>query len=181
MMEDKIKITIPSIEIKEVEIGSQIVKVNPNITLEQTEIIMKDLRENVLNNPEIQDKYLFLNMRYIRDVLDLCTNIDVEELEGEDFNSPALYDLCINIENFIFIEECVEKEYDKWALENTIGLLGDKMPSSTDMELSMNKLSETIENLPEDKLELISKSIVWNNMPALGKQVAPATHITEGE
>ena len=40
----------------------------------------------------------------------------------------------------------------------------------------MKNLSETIDNLPEDKLELISKSIVWNNMPALGQQVAPAEH-----
>ena len=40
----------------------------------------------------------------------------------------------------------------------------------------MNKLAETIENLPEDKLELIGKSIVWNNMPALGQQILPAEH-----
>ena len=42
----------------------------------------------------------------------------------------------------------------------------------------MKKLSETIEKLPEDKLELISKSIVWNNMPVLGNQIAPAEHIS---
>lgn len=175
-MEDKIKITIPSNEVKEVDFGTNKIKINSYITLEQSSIILEDLRDNILNNDEVKDKYLYLITRYVRNVLELCTNVDVEELDGEDLNSPALYTLFENIENFYFVEECVEKEYEKWILENTIGLLGNKMPSSEDMELSMNKLSETIDNLPKDKLELISKSIVWNNMPALGKVAAPATH-----
>ena len=72
----------------------------------------------------------------------------------------------------------LEKEYDKWVIENCFGIIANKLPTAAEMEASMAKLSETIENLPDDKLELIGKSIVWNNLPALGQQIAPASHIS---
>lgn len=173
----RVKITLPENTQREVTIGEKIVKVDSYISLEKYDAIVNDIKEVILYNPKIENKYAFVFMRYIRNVLDLCTNIDVTELSGEDFNSPVILDMLESyIRNFTDVESFIEKEYDRWVMENCFGILAKKIPDSKDMEISMNKLAETIEKLPEDKLELISKSIVWNNMPALGQQVAPAEH-----
>ena len=173
----RVKITLPENTQREVEFGEKIIKVDSYISLEKYDTIISDIKSTVLYNSEIENKYAFVFVRYIRDVLDLCTNIDVTELSGEDFNSPAILDLLESyIRNFTDMESFIEKEYDRWVMENCFGILANKIPDSKDMEESMNKLAETIENLPEDKLELIGKSIVWNNMPALGQQILPAEH-----
>lgn len=177
IMGRRVKITLPENTQREVEFGEKIIKVDSYISLEKYDTIISDIKSTVLYNSEIENKYAFVFVRYIRDVLDLCTNIDVTELSGEDFNSPAILDLLESyIRNFTDMESFIEKEYDRWVMENCFGILANKIPDSKDMEESMNKLAETIESLPEDKLELIGKSIVWNNMPALGKQIAPAEH-----
>ena len=173
----RIKITLPENTQQEVKVGEKIVKIDSYISLEKCDTIISDIKSMVLYNSEIENKFALIYPRYIKDVLDLCTNIDTAELGGEDLNSPALEELLkTNLINFERIYECIKKEYDKWVMENCFGILAHKLPSVEDMEKSMKNLSETIDNLPEDKLELISKSIVWNNMPALGQQVAPAEH-----
>ena len=173
----RVKITLPENTQKEVTVGEKAIKIDSYISLEKYDTIINDIKEVVLYNPKIENKYAFVFMRYIRDVLDLCTNIDITELSGEDFNSPVILDMLESyIRNFTDVESFIEKEYDRWVMENCFGILAKKIPDSKDMEISMNKLAETIEKLPEDKLELISKSIVWNNIPALGQQVAPAEH-----
>lgn len=174
----KVKIILPKFDVKEVEFCDKNVKINTHITLENYETILEDIKSTILYNNEAADKYGLLHLRYIKDILDLCTNIDTSSLEGEDLSSQLFVDLlCDNIDNYYGVQEWIEKEYNRWMIENCFGVLGNKLPSSSDMEKSMKNIAETIENLPEDKLELISKSIVWNNMPALGKQVAPATHV----
>ena len=173
----RIKITLPENTQQEVKVGEKIVKIDSYISLEKCDTIISDIKSTVLYNSEIENKFALIYPRYIKDVLDLCTNIDTAELGGEDLNSPVLEELLkTNLINFERIYECIKKEYDKWVMENCFGILVHKLPSVEDMEKSMKNLSETINNLPEDKLELISKSIVWNNMPALGQQVAPAEH-----
>ncbi len=174
----KVKIILPKYDIKEVEFCDKNVKVNAHITLGNYETILEDIKSTILYNNEVEDKYGLLHLRYIKDILDLCTNIDTSNLEGEDLSSQLFIDLLRdNIDNYRDVQECIEKEYDKWVMENCFGVLANKLPTTKDMEQSMKNIADTIENLPEDKLELISKSIVWNNMPALGKQVAPATHV----
>lgn len=176
-MARRVKIILPDIKEKEIEIGEKTIKVSSEITLEQYEKIVEDIKDNVLYNTEIEDKYTLLRLRYIKNVLELCTNIDVDNIEAEALNSSYLRDILTeNIINFSRIEKYLDKEYDKWVMENCFGILAHKIPDSKDMEKSMNKLSETINQLPEDKLEMIAKSIVWNNMPALGNTVVPATH-----
>ena len=161
IMGRKVKITMPEISQKEIEISGKSVKINSLISLENYETIAED------------------KMRYIKDVLELCTNIDTTDLEGEDFNKIyAAGFLAENIINFNDTLKSLEKEYDKWVIENCFGIIANKLPTAAEMETSMAKLSETIENLPDDKLELIGKSIVWNNLPALGQQIAPASHIS---
>lgn len=180
----KVKIELPEITTKEVEICGKTVKVEPIITLEKYEIILNDIKETVLYNEEVSDKLGIMHARTIRDVLELCTNIDISGFEAENFNCSELSNFVYdNIDNIFTIEEYLEKEYDKYVMESCFGVLANKLPSTQDMEESMKRISETIENIPDDKLEMISKSIVWNNMPALGQQMAPATHINaiEGE
>lgn len=178
VMGRKVKITLPELKVNEVKINDKKIKINAHITLENYEEIISDIKSVILYNSEVEDKYCLLRARYIKDLLEICTNIDTSDFESEDYNSCFFRDLFFdNIDNFIQVEMCIEKEYDKWVMENCFGIIANKMPSSQDMEKSMKSLAETIENLPEDKLELISKSIVWNNMPALGQQIAPAQHI----
>ena len=118
-----------------------------------------------------------LKIRFIRDVLELCSNIDISELSGEDFNSTELEELVYsNIDNAYEVKDYLEKEYDKYIMENCFGKIAAKMPTAKELEESMDKISKTINELPTDKLELISKSIVWNQMTALGKLTAPAEH-----
>ena len=73
-------------------------------------------------------------------------------------------------------KDYLEKEYDKYIMENCFGIIAAKMPTAKELEESIDKISKTINELLTDKLELISKSIVWNQMPALGKLTAPAEH-----
>lgn len=173
----KIKISIPKIEQKEVEICGVKVKIDSKISLEKYGKISEDIKNLILYNSEVVDKYAMLRVRFIRDVLELCSNIDISKLSGEDFNSTELEDLVYsNIDNAYEIKDYLEKEYDKYIMENCFGIIAAKMPTAKELEESMDKISKTINELPTDKLELISKSIVWNQMPALGAIAAPAKH-----
>ena len=173
----KIKISIPKIEQKEVEICGVKVKIDTIISLEKYEKISEDIKNIILYNSEVSDKFAMLRVRFIRDVLELCSNIDISELSGEDFNSTELESLVYsNVDNVYEIQDYLEKEYDKYIMENCFGIIAAKMPTAKELEESMDKISKTINELPTDKLELISKSIVWNQMPALGAIAAPAKH-----
>lgn len=173
----KIKISIPKIEQKEVEICGVKVKIDSKISLEKYGKISEDIKNLILYNSEVVDKYAMLRVRFIRDVLELCSNIDISKLSGEDFNSTELEELVYsNIDNAYEMKDYLEKEYDKYIMENCFGIIAAKMPTAKELEESMDKISKTINELPTDKLELISKSIVWNQMPALGKLTAPAEH-----
>ena len=173
----KIKISIPKIEQKEVEICGVKVKIDSKISLEKYGKISEDIKNLILYNSEVVDKYAMLRVRFRRDVLELCSNIDISKLSGEDFNSTELEELVYsNIDNAYEVKDYLEKEYDKYIMENCFGIIAAKMPTAKELEESMDKISKTINELPTDKLELISKSIVWNQMPALGKLTAPAEH-----
>ena len=173
----KIKISIPKIEQKEVEVCGVKVKIDSKISLEKYGKISEDIKNLILYNSEVVDKYAMLRVRFIRDVLELCSNIDISKLSGEDFNSTELEDLVYsNIDNAYEIKDYLEKEYDKYIMENCFGIIAAKMPTAKEIETSIENISKMIENLPKDKLELISKSIVWNQMPALGAIAAPAKH-----
>lgn len=176
-MANKVKISVPKIEKKEVDFLDKKVKIDDRISLEKYGKISEDIKSVILYNPEVSDKFAMLRVRFIRDVLDLCSNIDISELDGEDFNSTELEDLVYsNIDNAYEIKDYLEKEYDKYIMENCFGIIAAKMPTAKELEESMDKISKTINELPTDKLELIGKSIVWNQMPALGKLTAPAEH-----
>ena len=173
----KIKISIPKIEQKEVEICGVKVKIDSKISLEKYGKISEDIKNLILYNSEVVDKYAMLRVRFIRDVLELCTNVDISKLSAEDFNSAEFEELIYsNIDNAYEIQDYLEKEYDKYIMENCFGIIAAKMPTAKELEESMDKISKTINELPTDKLELISKSIVWNQMPALGAIAAPAKH-----
>lgn len=173
----KIKISIPKIEQKEVEICGVKVKIDSKISLEKYGKISEDIKNLILYNSEVSDKFAMLRVRFIRDVLELCTNVDISELSAEDFNSAEFEELIYsNIDNAYEIQDYLEKEYDKYIMENCFGIIAAKMPTAKELEESMDKISKTINELPTDKLELISKSIVWNQMPALGAIAAPAKH-----
>lgn len=173
----KVKVVLPKLEVKEIDFCNKKIKIYTIISIENYEKILSDIKSTIIYNNDVEDKYGLLHIRYIKDVLDLCTNIDTSDFTAEDLNSDLFVELLdTNISNFYKVQKYIEKEYEKWLLENCFGILGDKMPTTKEIEESMKNISETINNLPSDKLELISKSIVWNNMPALGNQVAPASH-----
>lgn len=181
---EKIKIEIPKILKKNVIIlFNKEIEIDTIITLEKYSQIVEDIRNVVLLNDEIVDKYMSLKIRYVKDVLDFCTNINTEEWTAEDINNfinmSDFNSLTSEIVNFYEIFEVLKKEYEKNMLENCFGVLGRKMPSSEDMEKSMKIIRDTIDKIPEDKLEMIGKSIVWNNLPALGNQISPVSHISE--
>ena len=176
-MSKKIKISIPKTEQKEVEICGVKVKIDSKISLEKYGKISEDIKNLILYNSEVVDKYAMIKVRFIRDILDLCTNIDISELSAEDFNSAEFEELIYsNIDNAYEVQDYLEKEYEKWMMENCFGVIAAKMPTAKEIETSVENISKMIENLPKDKLELISKSIVWNQMPALGAIAAPAEH-----
>lgn len=179
-MANKVKLEIPKMETKTIEFLGKNVKINDHISMENYSIIANDIRNNVLYNDEVTDKYALLIIRTYKDILDLCTNINTEDMTADELVSDEIWNLLIdNIGNFHDVEEWLNKEYDKFILESSLGALGNKMPSSAEMEKSMDSIAKTINELPEDKLELLAKSIVWNNAPALGQQIAPAEHKTE--
>ena len=177
-MEEKIKIKLNKSEKKEVELNGIKIKVDTLISIENYEIILNDIKTNIFYNTEITDKVHMMDLRLIRDILELCTNVDIESLDSEDLFSSELRDFLMdNINNFGYVSDNILKEYDTFVIENAFGILGNKLPNAKEMEESTKKITDMIENLPEDKLELIAKSIVWNNAPVLGNITAPADHI----
>lgn len=179
-MANKVKLEIPKMKTKTIEFLGKNVKINDHILMDNYSVIVNDIRNNILYNDEVIDKYALLKMRMNKDILDLCTNVNTEDMTADELASNEIGDLLAdNIVNYIDVINWLNKEYDKFILENSLGALGNKMPSSAEMEKSMNSIAKTINELPEDKLELLAKSIVWNNAPALGQQIAPAEHTTE--
>ncbi len=180
-MEEKVKIEFKVEEPKEVKFCGVMVKVK-NISLEDYSTILEDLKENVFYNNNLEDKYYALQLRFRKNIVSLCTNIDTENLSAEDYNRDELWQLLFdNIDNYIEVDNSIEAEYKKSVLESCFGIIAKKVPSAKSMEKSMDKLVESINNIDSEKLELVAKSIVWNQMPALGKTIAPAEHITETE
>lgn len=182
-MEEKVKIELNPIEMVECELNGIKVKVQKNISAEQYETILKDIKNVVFYDNEIEDKVSAFDIRFIRDVLDFCTNIDISTMTLDDFISIDIIDfLWINIGNYTYLLENVQKEYDKFVMENCFGVLAKKMPSAKDMQITFDKLGDTINNMDSDKLEMIAKSITWNQMPTLGQKIAPAIHeVKKGE
>ena len=180
-MEDKVKIIMPKTQVKTIKWEDTEIKIINRIDLEKYNIIIEDIKTNVLFNEKIVNKYYFAKIRLNRVVLELCTNIDVDNMESEDLMSDEILYLLDNISNFAEVENCLDKLYYKYIIENAFGVLGDRMPSSQDIEKSMENIASTIQNLPEEKLELIAKSIAWNNAPALGHMAAPIEHSANKE
>lgn len=172
---DKVKIEIPKAEIKKVKFGDQDIEIKSKISIEDYSEISEEVRKEILQN-DMTDKYLMLNLTYIKLVLEACTNIDTKSLSAEELNSTELYSfLEENIDNFYKMKLYLQKEYEKSIMEDCFGIVANKMPNAKEMRESMDIIAETIDNLPEEKLNLISKSIVWNQMPTLGNKIAPAT------
>lgn len=124
-------------------------------------------------------------LRYIYNVLELCSNIDMENIESSILLDIEVFNvLAQNISNFNILYDILKSELQNYTVKMGFGMVADSMPSSEDMEKSMEVISKTVENIPQDKLELIAKSIAWNQSPALGGLVAPVEHtkdIQEGE
>lgn len=176
-MEEKVKIEFKVEEPKEIDFCGVKVKVR-NISLEDYSTILEDLKENIFYNSNLEDKHYALQLRFAKNVISLCTNIDTESLNAEDYGRDELLSLLYdNIDNYIKIKNSVEVEYEKSVLEGCFGIIAKKVPSAKSMEKSMDKIVESINNIDPEKLELVAKSIVWNQMPALGKTIAPAEHV----
>ena len=176
-MEEKVKIEFKIEEPREVEffVFNVIVR---DISLEDYSTILEDLKENIFYNSNLEDKHYALQLRFAKNVISLCTNIDTESLNAEDYGRDELLSLLYdNIDNYIKIKNSVEVEYEKSVLEGCFGIIAKKVPSAKSMEKSMDKIVESINNIDPEKLELVAKSIVWNQMPALGKTIAPAEHV----
>ena len=178
-MEEKVKIEFKVEEPKEIDFCGVKVKVR-NISLEDYSTILEDLKENIFYNSNLEDKHYALQLRFAKNVISLCTNIDTESLNAEDYGRDELLSLLYdNIDNYIKIKNSVEVEYEKSVLEGCFGIIAKKVPSAKSMEKSMDKIVESINNIDPETFELVAKSIVWNQMPALGKTIAPAEHVVE--
>lgn len=178
-MEDKVKIEFKVEEPREIEFCGVKVKIK-NISLEDYGTILEDLKENIFYNNNLEDKYYALQLRLIKNVVSLCTNIDTESFSVEDYGRVELATLLVNnIDNYFEVNDAIIAEYKKSVLEDCFGIIAKKVPSAKSMEKSMDKIVESINNIDPEKLDLVAKSIVWNQMPALGTKIAPANHIVE--
>ena len=86
-MEEKVKIKLNKSKKKEAELNDIKIKVDTLISIENYETILNDIKANVFYNTEITDKVHVLDLRLIRDTLELCSNVDVESLDSEDLFS----------------------------------------------------------------------------------------------
>ena len=173
-MKEKIMKIIPD----EIEIDGTGIKVKEFIDFNTYVSILEDIKKNVFYNSNAEEKSILMELRYIQDVIEKCTNLKDEIVEPEEFYNPYLKDfLAKNIDNFEEVFLRIEKEYDRYVMENCFTSVANRMPSAEEMEKSGKSLIEMIKNIPEDKLELIAKSIAWNQSPVLGNMIAPVQKV----
>lgn len=169
-MKEKIMKMIP----EEIKFGNTNIKIKEYIDLNTYVDILEDIKKNVFYNSDVKDKSILIELRYIQDIIEKCTNLKDEIVEPEDFFNPYLKkNLSENIINFDEIYSKIEKEYDRYIMENCFTIVANKMPSADEMEKSGNALVKMIKEIPDDKLELVAKSIAWNQSPILGNTIAP--------
>lgn len=173
-MKEKIMKIIPD----EIEIDGIGIKVKEFIDFNTYVSILEDIKKNVFYNSDAEEKSVLMELRYIQDVIEKCTNLKDEIVEPEEFYNPYLKDfLSTNIDNFDEVFSRIEKEYDRYVMENCFTIVANRMPSAEEMEKSGQSLIEMIKEIPEDKLELIAKSIAWNQSPVLGNMIAPVQKV----
>ena len=168
-MEEKIKIKfVNKIEEVKVKLFNSEIKIKTVIPFEEIQTIQYDILENILHNSDIVDKYLMMKLRFRQDIIALCTNIDIEGMNEDDIMNLTLSNMLYeNIVNLYDAEECINKIYEEWVFKNSLGLLVNATPSTEEMESVVNKLTELINGIPEEKLKMISDTIAWNSAPLL--------------
>lgn len=180
-MEDKIKIEFKVENPKEVEFCGTVVKIR-EMSVEDYEYILADIINTVMANEELENKMFYIELRAIRDIAELCTNIDVSDIEINRFISGGqIYSLlCENMVTDIKgIINNIKKEYELYHLKDCFGIIAKKVPNAKQMEKSVNNMVEAINTMDKDRLELLAKSIVWDKAPALGQMIAPAQHVKQ--
>lgn len=180
-MEEKVKITLPSDnEEKKILFGGETITLKTKINLDIYSNILSDIMQSVWLNSKISDKSYATNLRLIKVVLDLCTNIDTSAMNVEDFTNSNIEELLDdNISNYWEIKKFINDEYETFRLYNCFGLLVKKVPSAKQLNNLLDKLPDVLNKIDTKNLENIAKSIVWNESPVLGKTLAPAEKINK--
>ena len=110
-MKEKIMKIIPD----EIEIDGTGIKIKEFIDLNTYVSILEDIKKNVFYNSNAEEKTILMELRYIQDVIEKCTNLKDEIVEPEEFYNPYLKDfLAKNIDNFEEVFLRIEKEYEEY-------------------------------------------------------------------
>lgn len=180
-MEDKVKIEFKVENPREVEFCGAVIKIK-ELSIEDYEYILADVINTVIANEELENKMFYIELRTIKDIAELCTNIDVSDIDmnrfmlGKEISDLLFENMTVNIYDII---KSIKEEYELYHMKECFGILAKKTPSAKQMEKSVNNMVETINKIDTEKLEILGKSIAWSESPALGNIIAPIEHIKE--
>ena len=120
----KIDINLSEIKIKKIDFQDNIIEINPYINLENVYTLLNNY-VTVLNNPEYDEtrKYVEASYGIKLGIIDLQTNINVENLDIDKILSSGLFELVINnITNYFELREDIAEIVDRVNNSKSVSL-----------------------------------------------------------
>jgi hypothetical protein len=142
---EKEKISLKKSEVISFEFGKMDIKVEPYLSMMQKTVLIKSYLESYFGEGDFVENYMIAENGNILGILDLCTNIDVQDISLDNVVSSGLwYKIRDNILNYSEFTGDLWKVVDKIKkqneLEKSIGNSFDRMSNAVIQFLS--KVSE---------------------------------------
>lgn len=165
---EKVDVKIPKLIKRTVKFFDVSVKVKPIIGIEDYAIIIKDLRDNFFYQSDMSEHIIDLRIR--RDVLNLCTNINVDKISNDDLATEAISSfISKNIENYLEIGDSILQEFKMTKLQSGFGLVSSRIPSAEEVDKMVNSLKNAINGMDTEKLKDLFGATIYNKSPLFGK------------
>lgn len=167
---EKVDIKIPKLIKKTIKFGEVSIKVKPIIEVNDYAILIKDLRDNFFIEQDMSE--YIVKLRIKRDILSLCTNVNIDNISNIELESKMLDDFINeNIINYNDVVDSILCEFKINKLQTGFGLASSKIPTSEDVDKMLNSLKDAVNGMDTEKLNTLFNATVYNKSPLVAEAV----------